>query len=479
MDDHAPFLERAFSTEPRDQSYVVEAVEGAVPAFLRGTYYMNGPARFARGAFRYRHWLDGDGMVCALRFDRESVRFTGRLVRSTRLVTEEAAGRPVYRAFGTRFDSDRLREGVVLESPVNVSVYPYNGTLLALGEQGLPWELDPDTLETRGECDLGGVLTALTPFSAHPKFDGPGGEMCNFGITFAANQPRLHLYRFDRGGGLLSRRRLPLEYATPVHDFALSPTYAIFHVSPYIMDVEALLRDGRTVMESLSWQPARGSHLLLVSRERGTVAASIPVGARYCLHLVNAFEEDGAVTVDVIEYDRPLYDQYQVLPDLFTTVSEGRPVRFVLDAGASAVVARHEIDYRLAPDFPAMDRRRVGRPYRDGWMLGISAAGKPGRKFMDQLVHVDWADGKLRGVYQAPPGHYLGCEPVFVGDPGDESSGVLICQLFDAVHARSAFAVFDAFDVGRGPVATLRLREPIHIGFHATFDAARREAAPS
>jgi hypothetical protein len=37
---------------------------------------------------------------------------------------------------------------LALASPVNVSVYPVAGRLLAFGEQGLPWELDPVTLET-------------------------------------------------------------------------------------------------------------------------------------------------------------------------------------------------------------------------------------------------------------------------------------------------------------------------------------------
>ncbi|HEY4594936.1 MAG TPA: carotenoid oxygenase family protein, partial [Thermoanaerobaculia bacterium] len=65
-EDHAPGLERAFAA-PADQQGTPR-VEGEIPAFLRGTYYLNGPARFERGGQAYRHWLDGDGMVCALRF---------------------------------------------------------------------------------------------------------------------------------------------------------------------------------------------------------------------------------------------------------------------------------------------------------------------------------------------------------------------------------------------------------------------------
>ena len=63
---------------------------------------------------------------------------------------------------------------------------------------------------------------------------------------------------------------------------------------------------------------------------------------------------------------------------------------------------------------------------------------------------------------------YLGGEPVFIPDEGDEG-GAVICQTFDAQRRESAFVIFDAFDVAAGPVATLRLDAPIHLGFHAAF----------
>ena len=69
MNDYAPHIERAFAETPPEESYCVSRVEGEIPPFVRGCYYLNGPARFARGEMRYRHWLDGDGMICALRFE--------------------------------------------------------------------------------------------------------------------------------------------------------------------------------------------------------------------------------------------------------------------------------------------------------------------------------------------------------------------------------------------------------------------------
>ncbi|MDP7239573.1 MAG: hypothetical protein QGI34_22915, partial [Candidatus Latescibacteria bacterium] len=89
-------------------------------------------------------------------------------------------------------------------------------------------------------------------------------------------------------------------------------------------------------------------------------------------------------------------------PDLFTTASRGGPVRYLIDPKKNMIVDRHEIEYYVAPDFPAFDPRRFTKSYDDMWMLGISAAGEEGRKFLDQLVHLEWKDKTVRDVYQAP-----------------------------------------------------------------------------
>jgi all-trans-8'-apo-beta-carotenal 15,15'-oxygenase len=474
MPDYAPLIERAFSHMPREQSYVVEDIEGEIPEFVRGTYYLNGPARFSRGNFNYRHWLDGDGMICALRFEEDSVRFTNRFVRSAKLVAEEEAGRPIFRTFGTSFKGDRLKRGIALESPVNVSVYPYQDSLLAFGEQGLPWELDPVTLETRGEHNFGGAINDISPFAAHPKFDPSTGEMFNFGIAYAAARPHLNLYRFGATGDLIYRSRLLLPYACSIHDFSLSPNYIVFYLSPYILNMESLARDGRTLMEALNWRQELGSRLLIVARDTGQEVSTIPIGDRYCLHLINCFEEGNRLTVDVLEMEHPIYDQYQVVPDLFTDVCDGQPRRFVIDLDKLLVMKSAAIDYLSAPDFPSISPKQFTRPYRDFWMLGISATGRLGRKFFDQLAHANWTCAKVCDRYQAPPHDYLSGEPIFIGDPDDEKAGAILCQVFDAKCLQSSFAIFDAFKVASGPVATIRLKDPIHPGFHASFKPDRK-----
>jgi len=471
MEDYAPLIERAFSFTPSERSYVIEEIEGEVPEFIRGTYYMNGPARFSRGAFRYNHWLDGDGMICRLHFESDRIEFASRFIASAKHSAEEIAKRPLFRTFGTAFEADRLKRGVMLESPINVSVYPYAGTLLAFGEQGLPIELDPLTLETRGEFNFHGALNDISPFAAHPKIDRATGEMFNFGVAFAASEPYLNVYRFDAGANLVYRKRLPIEYPSSIHDFGLSQNHAVFYLSPYILEMRAFVRDGRTLLDSLRWEPERGSQLVIVSRESGEKVAQLQLGSHSCLHFINCFEDDGRLYVDVLELERPIYDQYRTLPDLFTDVCEGWPTRFVIDLETFELIETSEVQYRLAPDFPAIDPSLTTQSYDHFWMLGISATGRCGRKFFDQLVHVKWPGKCACDVYNAPAKNYLGSEPIFISNP--RGGGAVICHVFDAENGASSFALFDAMCVERGPVALLRLKEPIHLGFHASFEAQR------
>jgi all-trans-8'-apo-beta-carotenal 15,15'-oxygenase len=468
LPDLAPGIEAIFPDDFQECDSVVEPTGNKIPDFLQGTYYLNGPARFGLGNVQYRHWLDGDGMVSALRFDKDSIRLKSRYVRSRKFAEEQEAGRALFRTFGTAFADSRLnRVHNGLESPVNVSVYPFAGRLLAFGEQGLPWELDPDTLATRGQFNFGGRLNEASPFAAHPKFDLATGEMFNFGIFFSAQSPKLYFYCFGPQG-LRYRTAISLEYPCSVHDFSLGENYAVFYLSPYVLNTTGLLREGRTVIDCLEWRPERGSRLVVITRKTGELFASISLGARYCLHLINTFEEGGQLTVDVLEFDEPLYSHYQPVPALFQKVSRGGPVRLVIDLRLRELVDRIALDFSQAPDFPAINPQCAMHAYEEFWMLGISAAGNDGRKFFDQLVRANWNRSTVDDIYQCPPMRYLGGEPVFVGN-SHSNEGVIICQEFDARDRQSCFLIFKSRNIAQGPITRIPVEHLMHLGFHAAF----------
>ena len=471
--DWAPGIEKWLLFDELEDSYRLEASQGVVPEWIQGSYYLNGPARFQRGELQYRHWLDGDGMVRALHFGRGGVQFISRWVKTRKLLEEEARERAVYRTFGTSFEEDLLRRGVMLEPPVNVSVYTLGTRLLAFAEQSIPFELDPRTLETKGEFDFGGRLNEVSPFAAHAKLDPNSNAMVNFGISFSNTHPQLYVYEFDSSGGLTGRRRFRLEAPHTNHDFAITSRFAVFFLSPLELDFSRFWGEGLSVMEALTWRPEKVSTIFVVPRLNCDVPPfRISRESGHCLHLINAFETGDRLYLDVLEFGNPIYPQYQPVPDFYQSVDAGHPTRYVIDTQKGELLECFQMQYDRSPDFPSVNPSEVGKPYTDFWMLGISHSGRPGRKFFDQLVRGSWEAGDVDDVYQAPKGVYLGGEPVHVPHPAGDSTGAIIIQEFRADTDQVSFLIFDAENVSAGPVARLPLRQKTHPGFHASFQSS-------
>src|SRR5438552_9282859 len=198
-------------------------VEGTLPTELEGTLYRIGPARHDVYGERYRHWFDGDGMVHALQLSGGKAEYRNRFVATDKKREEDAAQRRLYPGFGTPPGGGplgRMRRARG-KSAANTNIVFHGGKLLALWEAGRPWRVDPDTLETIGEDDLGGALGPHNAISAHPKLDRSTGEMWNFGVDYGPLN-RVSLYRTTADGETTRVARRPLPFGAMVHDFALT-----------------------------------------------------------------------------------------------------------------------------------------------------------------------------------------------------------------------------------------------------------------
>jgi len=89
-------------------NYEITDVEGVIPATLRGTVFRNGPGNFERGGRRFKHVLDGDGLICRIAIDGSTGRasFASKFVLTPSYVAEEQADDVLFRnTFGTQPDS--------------------------------------------------------------------------------------------------------------------------------------------------------------------------------------------------------------------------------------------------------------------------------------------------------------------------------------------------------------------------------------
>jgi len=214
-------------------------VQGEVPRDIRGTFYRLG------GDWLYppRSPLDApfsaDGFISMFRFSSGRVDYRGRFVRTPRYEANRAAGRQLFGIYRNRRGDDpsvRALNGTV----ANTTPVVHAGRLFATKEDSRPYEIDPHTLETRGEWDFYGKYRSLT-FTAHPKIDPVSGELICFGYEATGEASRdVYVYTIDRTGHVTREVRLQAPYVSEMHDMAITRHHIVIPMFPLTTDKEWL-----------------------------------------------------------------------------------------------------------------------------------------------------------------------------------------------------------------------------------------------
>lgn len=461
-------VEDVIFSDPAIRAHYETSRPGDLPDFVRGTLYLNGPARFTIGATTRRHWLDGEGLARALELGVDRVSYRAAYVGTRRFVDETEAQQPLYRSFGWAAPGDRLRGKILLETPANVSLYPFGGQLLAFGEQALPWLLDSRTLATLGECDFSGKFGALQPFTAHPKLDRASGRLCGFGIAYLGKIAKLSYHEIDTRLQEVARGSCVLSGANYVHDFALSQHYAIFHLGPYRVDIRRFMA-GEHLQAAMTWEDGPSS-LRVIDRASGREFADVPLPrTSFCLHTINAWEDETGLTVDLVDTPRPFFDQYVADPHMFGDLQPCAAVRYRLDPTNWRLIDTTVAEYGLHYDFPNTGSHCVQRAYDHFWAAAMPATPAPTPKFYNRLLRFDWKTASYADHWECPPHWVLGGEPTVVANPADHSQVAVLTQAYDLASKHSSYLCFDGHHLARGPVTVVPLPFFDPLGFHTSF----------
>lgn len=466
------------------------AVEGTVPAGLHGTLYRIGPARHDVYGERYRHWFDGDGMVHALTLGPDGARYRNRFVATEKKRREDVAGRRLFGGFGTAPAGGpvaRLRQ-VRPMSAANTNVVFHGGRLLALWEAGRPWRLDPHTLETLGEDDMGGALAPGRALSAHPKLDPATGELWNFGADYGP-RPAVHLYRTDASGVTACVARVPMPVPAMVHDFALTARAAVLVFAPLALDriPLGLVAGARSFGDSLRFRPARGTAIAVVDRESGEVGWH-HTDPFVFFHTANAWDEGDDVVLDLCTYPD------DAVMRLFTEVMVGRslPVDGRLErlqAGPRGVTRRPVLhggssaEDGAGLEFPRVSDAVATAAHRH--VFGVTR--RADADFLGTPVVVD--TGRRRATLGPTAAHHFAGElvPVAKRDALERAGGMgaqddavwLLTLVLDAAARRSELWVLDGEELDAPPVARVLLPNVVPFGFHGNWVATSAPAQSS
>ncbi|WP_433665301.1 carotenoid oxygenase family protein [Nocardia sp. CA-128927] len=506
LPDHGALSDFWESTSGEHDVEITE-ITGSLPPDLVGTLYHNGAGRGNVGSSSVDSLFDADGMVTAFSLDGSGVRFRNRFVWTKHYLKANKAGKLVQRGI------TRQRAGGILANAfrlpantANTNVMTGPDSLFALHEVGKPHRLDPDTLETLGMCDLGGVLRGPQgAYSAHYCVDPATGSKVNFGFDAcyprfdpkwvldapdrgerlrrlrelageAIPRLRLRLYETDRHGQTRYLRSVPLPGLTRVpliHDMALTARYAIFTVSPFRMDPLAIL-GAKSYWNSMSVMDDEPTYLLLAPRDGGPVRV-VETEPFFSWHYANAYDDGTDVVVDLSRYSpatipgmqRWTADVRSGLQTIYHELSAAQQSDSVQLARYRISLSGRVIREPLADivcDFPQFDQRRATAKHAFSYVVALYASDTEG----SGIARIDNHTGTVQKY--CPPGHIM-VEPTFV--PRDaksaEDDGWVLTVGYDEAAHRSRLMVFDAAHIDAGPLAEAWLPFHVPLRYHGAF----------
>ena len=533
-------------------SYEITDIEGTLPKDLVGDLYRNGPGNFGFNDERVQHVLDADGLVFKISFPppatdgKQKIHFTSRFVETKAFREELAAGEFLYRGtFGTGrrghllnlFQDKDARQGLNADPPVvpllskvlgnalktnikntaNTHVVSFGGKVLALYEAGLPHALDPVTLETLGEDDMGGMLpkgklavkSAMIPeafapdflggaaHTAHPKQCPRTGHLVGWHwsqvVPGALLEVTLTEWSPDGFQPVASKTyRLPNVELAP-HDMALTENCVIMLMNALSMNQLPFLAGVKGPAESLSMDGRANITAVVMPRPTSShqfEPYSISVPPAFCIHFSHGYEDRETGNLVSFFSGWPPSDSkdflgawggfcpdFAVIPPTFLWRMELDPVtrtcvNLGIAPGSQNVCVEHVV---VHPDFQTRPAKHV---------YGVASNVVGDSSAPTGYVKLPVEDGSTRVLEEGERNTKVDAwwfgtrvfaeEPQVVpklnGDPNDEDDAYLLGMIFDAVKDKSGLAIFDLKrDLKEGPICVLWLKSAIPHGLHGCF----------
>jgi all-trans-8'-apo-beta-carotenal 15,15'-oxygenase len=441
---------------PREHGFEPLAVEGKLPAELRGTLYRNGPGLYGQHGTRYSHPFEADGAITAIRFDGGKVLGASRVTPSAGLQEERMAGKVLYGLRAPWWRRVRSALSGRFKNTANTNVIVWQGRLFALMEAGKPTELDPNDLAFRGETDLD--RTVVSWFSAHPHRVASRNALYNFGLEMG-RQPKLHAYELPDVGAARHLGAAVLPGNVMLHDFIATESHLVFFVSPVRVSVPRMLLQIGGFRDLFKWKPELGTDVIAMPIDRPSEVVRFTTDAFYQWHFTNAFDRGRQLVIDYVRY--PDFGSFYELGNFGASLDElgkGFAHRATIDLDERTL--RSEVVLARACEFPTVAPGREGREHALSYVA------------IDTLRGIGKLDARTGALTEhVVPDSQRITEPLFVARPGAtrEDDGWLLALAHDAPTSRAFVAVYDAARIPDGPIARAWFDHQVPITFHGTF----------
>jgi len=462
--DANPYLGGPFAPVQAERHDTQLPVSGQLPSELNGLYVRIGPNPMKPQKSERYHWFSGDGMVHGVRLQGGQASWYRNAYIGSKSVRAAQGLPPLPGDTRGVFDT------------VNTNVYAHAGRIWASVEAGpAPVQLDGQLQSVRhGLFDS----PASVPFSAHPHLDPVTGDL--HAICYDAVQHRhLQYVRVNASGQVDRTVPIPVRHGPMVHDCAITRTQVVVMDLPVTFSWWRLLRR----LFPYQWHERHGARVGLLPRNGNAQDIRwFEVDPCYVFHPCNAYDlPDGGVVMDVCVH-RFMFDASRTGPEADT---QPRLERWTMPAGGQRVL--RQVLHTAEQEFPRLDERRVGQPYRFAYTVGFEVNHLGGQRlYKHDLADVPMAatvqrDGATPSLHSVPTEvHAFGPqrkpgEFVFVPRPGGtaEEDGWLVGLVANVETDRGELHVLDARQVSAPAVAIVQLPARVPMGFHGNWVDAK------
>ena len=454
-----------YATAEQDQYKADVAFTGRWPERLTGTLFRNGPARHEIGDFRYRHWFAGDGMVHAYQVTPQGLKHQAKFVQTYKHVAETEAGRALYPGFASAPPDPLPVTSPDTINPANISVLHHHGKLLALWEAGSPWEIDAETLDTKGVYAFEDYTRGV-PFSAHPRVEADG-TLWNFGYLSQANL--LVLWHIDASGKLKQIEKVAVDPITMVHDFVVTSKHIVIVLPPYHYEGEG----AENFLDAHVWYPEQATRVLVVDKNDFSQQQWYELPAQWIFHFGNGWEDEaGVIRFDAARTDNPL-----VMVDTFRDLMSGKLTgatpsqhhHYQIDTKAKRISEAPMFGPFMDTEFPSVDPRVSCRQNQRLCLLSHDQSKPAAHINLNEVSMYSYQGDELQSFRY--PDAEIPEEHIYVPDLEQpaERGGWVIGTALNWQTKQTKLNLFNADHVADGPIATATLPYGIPLGLHGKF----------
>ncbi|KAG8375583.1 hypothetical protein BUALT_Bualt10G0115600 [Buddleja alternifolia] len=496
---------------------VTSSVDGTIPDdFPQGVYIRNGPNPLFGGLKSTNSifgqsshaWIEGEGMLHALYFSKESngrwgISYNNRHIETDTFRLEKGRKKPSFLpaiegdppAVLLAYLLNELRFGLVNKYLSNTSVFEHSGKFYSAAENHIPQEIDIFTLETRGNWDVNGSWNR--PFTSHPKKAPGTGELVIMGVYPRKPYFELGVISAD-GKNLLHNVDLKLDRCCLCHEIGVTTRYNVIMDFPLTLDINRLMRGGPLIKYNKEGYARIG---VMPRYGNADSVKWFEVEPNCTFHIINSYEQDNEVVILACRAHNSIVPgpdfglkKFEWFSKGFKQISDeesddgsflSRVYEWRLNMQTGEVAEKNLTGSEYAMDFPMINEKYIGIKNKFGYTQVVdsnasSISGMPKYGGLAKLYFEELEELIKVEHHKFPENTFCsGATFVAKSDGVEEDDGWIITYLHNEDSNTSQVYIVDAKKFSNEPVAKITLPSRVPYGFHGAFMPACTRRLPN